>query len=98
MTFKDVTKWNTRISIVYAIGVWTMIGSYAYYRHMGYYDEKTVKKEEQEEKEKQNPNEVVYKTAHTKTIIIYKEDFVPFSTRIQNFFKSFSGGPGTGDN
>ncbi|KAF7664705.1 hypothetical protein LDENG_00168790 [Lucifuga dentata] len=97
MAFKDVAKWNTRVSIVYAAGVWTMIGSYAYYKYTGRYDEKPKKKEEKEVKEPENPNEVVYETAHTKTIIIYKEDFVPFTTRIYNFIKSFSKDSGTGD-
>ncbi|XP_029920904.1 small integral membrane protein 26-like [Myripristis murdjan] len=97
MTFKDLAKWNTRVSILYAVGVWSMVGSYAYYRYHGYFDENTVKKEEEETTVPVNPREKVYETAHTKTIIVYKEDFVPYSTRIYNFIKSFSGEPGTGD-
>lgn len=38
----------------------------------------------------EDPDQVVYQTAHTKTIITYKKDFVPFTTRIYNFFKSSS--------
>lgn len=44
-----------------------------------------------------NPNEFVYETPHTKTIIIYKENFVPFTTRIYNFITSFSGSSENGD-
>ncbi|KAM3864845.1 small integral membrane protein 26-like [Diretmus argenteus] len=99
MTIKDFAKWNTRVSIVYAVGVWTMIGSYAYYSYTG-----TGKKPastlvgEEKQKEPEKTNQVIHETAHTKTIIIYKEDFVPYTTRIYNFIKSFSGEPGKGDN
>ncbi|KAM4612368.1 small integral membrane protein 26-like [Polymixia lowei] len=96
MTIKDVAKWNARVSIVYALGVWTMVGSYGYYKYMGYYEEKPVK-EEEKDKGPENQNEAVYKTAHTKTTVIYKEDFVPYTTRIYNFINSFSGKSGTGD-
>lgn len=55
----------------------------------------SVKKEEVEEP--QDPNQEVYKTAHTKTVIIYKKDFVPYTTRIYNLISSFSGDRGAGD-
>lgn len=42
-------------------------------------------------------NTVVYKTPHSKTVIIYKKDFVPFTTRIYNFIQSLGSEPGTGD-
>lgn len=51
----------------------------------------------EEVQEPENPNQVVYQTAHTKSIIIYKEGFVPYTTRIYNFIKSFSSEPGSGD-
>lgn len=47
--------------------------------------------------EPEEENTVVYKTPHSKTIIIYKKDFVPYTTRIYNFIKSFSSEPGTGE-
>ncbi|XP_044202489.1 small integral membrane protein 26-like [Thunnus albacares] len=95
MAFKDLAKWNTRVSAVYAVGIWTMIGSYAYYSYTGRYEDKSEKKEEVVQ-EPDDPNQVVHQTAHTKTVIIYKKDFVPYTTRIQNFIKSFSSGPETG--
>ncbi|XP_027146616.1 small integral membrane protein 26 [Larimichthys crocea] len=85
---KDLTAWNRRVSAVYAVGVWTMIGSYAYFKYTGRYDDTPVKTEDVEKAE--DPDQVVYQTAHTKTIITYKKDFVPFTTRIYNFFKSSS--------
>lgn len=54
-----------------------------------------MKKEDVQEPD--DPNEVVYQTAHTKTIVVYKKDFVPYTTRIHNLIKSFSSEPGTGD-
>ncbi|XP_060949567.1 small integral membrane protein 26-like [Limanda limanda] len=96
MMLKDVLKWNKRVSAVYALGIWTMIGSYAYYQYTSGDEDKPGKRKERVE-EQEDPNQVVYVTPHTKTVIVYKEDFVPYSTRILSFIKSFSGGPGTGD-
>lgn len=39
MKFKDLAKWNTRVSAVYAVGIWTMIGSYAYFKYTGHYED-----------------------------------------------------------
>ncbi|KAM8773738.1 small integral membrane protein 26-like isoform 1-T1 [Acanthopagrus schlegelii] len=95
MTLKDVLKWKTRMSIVYAAGVWTVIGSYAYFKYTGQLDGLPVKSGEVQEPE--DPNQVVYETAHSKTVVIYKKDFVPYTTRIYNFIKSFSGDSRSGD-
>lgn len=32
---KDLVKWNTRVSALYALGIWTMISSYAYFKYTG---------------------------------------------------------------
>ncbi|XP_045902717.1 small integral membrane protein 26-like [Micropterus dolomieu] len=96
MTLKDMMKWNTRVSAAYAVGIWTLIGSYAFFRYTGRFEDTPVKKEEAAQ-EPEIANEVVYQTAHTKTLITYKKDFVPYSTRIYNFIKSFSSEPGSGD-
>lgn len=50
-----------------------------------------------EEEEVLDPNTVVYKSGHNKTVITYKKDFDPYTTRIYNFIKSFSDEPGSGD-
>ncbi|CAL8331063.1 unnamed protein product [Merluccius merluccius] len=63
-----------------------MIGSLCYYRYMGY-DVVEVKKKEEPE----NPNEVVHTTAHSRTVLVYKDkDFVPYTTRIYNMFNPSS--------
>uniref|UniRef100_A0A087XWM2 Small integral membrane protein 26 n=1 Tax=Poecilia formosa TaxID=48698 RepID=A0A087XWM2_POEFO len=94
MTIKDPIKWNYRVSAVYALGVWTILGSYAFLKYTGRLDDPVVN---QKFEEPENPNKHVYETAHSKTIIVYKEDFVPYSRRIYNFIKSLSGGSGAGD-
>uniref|UniRef100_A0A3P8T0P9 Small integral membrane protein 26 n=1 Tax=Amphiprion percula TaxID=161767 RepID=A0A3P8T0P9_AMPPE len=86
MQFKDAVKWNTRVSALYAAGVWGMIGSYAYFRYTGQYKDITQVEE--------NPNRFVHETAHSKTVIVYKEGFVPYTTRIYNLFKYLTGGSG----
>ncbi|KAG7261661.1 hypothetical protein CRUP_023974 [Coryphaenoides rupestris] len=83
------SKWNKRASLVYAAGVWAALGLVGYYVYMG--DDvfnKVVKKEEKIAEHLQ----VVHKTAHTETVVVYKEDFVPYTTRIYNYF--FSARPG----
>lgn len=42
---KDFVKWNTRVSAVYALGIWTMVGSYAYFKYTGRYDDPTGKRD-----------------------------------------------------
>ncbi|KAM9314948.1 small integral membrane protein 26-like [Pholidichthys leucotaenia] len=85
MKMTNLTKWNIRVSAVYAVGVWTIIGSCAYLKYNGRF-ERTAEAETVEEPE--NPNQVVYQTAHYTSIIIYKKDFVPYTTRVYNFFFS----------
>ncbi|CAL8355457.1 unnamed protein product [Boreogadus saida] len=87
MSLRDYTKWNTRASLLYALGVWTMIGAVGVYKYMGYDVLEVVKREEEPE----NPNRVVHSTPHSKTVIIYKENFVPYHTRIYNFFNGSDG-------
>ncbi|KAM9769472.1 small integral membrane protein 26-like [Menidia menidia] len=101
MAFKNLVKWNKRVSGLYALGIWTMICSFGYFKYTGHYDEMAEKIEEQKEanevKEQEDPDTKVYRTAHSKTTIIYKKDFVPYTTRIYNLFQSFSGNPGPED-
>lgn len=92
MEVKKVMRWNVGASIVYAVGVWTMVGSYFYFKYTGKYDTppESAIPPIREEKEA-NPNEVVYKTTHSTSVITYKKDFVPFSTRLMNLISSFTG-------
>ncbi|XP_055014687.1 small integral membrane protein 26-like [Boleophthalmus pectinirostris] len=93
---KKVMQWNTRASAVYALGVWTMVGSYLYFKYTGKFDTPEFTQPPKTE-EMENPNEVTYNTAHSKTVIVYKKDFVPYTTRIMNFIESFTGGAPPGD-
>lgn len=47
--------------------------------------------------EQDDPNKMVHETTHSKTVLVYKKDFVPYSTRIYNFITSFSSEPGSGE-
>ncbi|KAK2815575.1 hypothetical protein Q5P01_026042 [Channa striata] len=95
MAFKDLLKWNRRVSAVYAVGIWTMVGSYAYFRYTGRYED--IQEKRKWSQPEPDPNQVVYKTAHSKTVIVYRKDFVPYTTRIHNFIQSFSNTSDTGD-
>ncbi|KAM6971888.1 small integral membrane protein 26-like [Aplochiton taeniatus] len=94
---KDIVKWNKRMSMVYAIGVWSMLGSYGYYVYTGGDEYLFKKSDKTEEEQPPNPNEAVFETAHSKTIIVYRDNFVPYSTRIANLFKSLTGATPTDD-
>ncbi|AWP06244.1 Hypothetical protein SMAX5B_001988 [Scophthalmus maximus] len=95
---KSLLSWNKRVSAVYAFGMWTLIGSYALLKYTGRIEDTPVRKEEEEEvvQEQEDPNQVVLQTTHTKTLMVYKKDFVPYTSRISKFISSFSGDPGTG--
>ncbi|KAL2076286.1 hypothetical protein ACEWY4_028118 [Coilia grayii] len=79
----DVFKWNKRASMMYAFGAWTIFGSLIYYKY-SHKDDPFVASQPGEEVDK--PNVKKYETTHNKTTIVYKEDFVPYSTRLINFF------------
>ncbi|XP_029367053.1 small integral membrane protein 26-like [Echeneis naucrates] len=96
MSLGEAAKWNKRAAAVYALGVWGMIGSFAFLKYTGRLEDTPVIKEE-DVQEQENPNQVVYQSAYNKTVITYRKDFVPYSTRIYNFIRSFSSEPGTGD-
>lgn len=40
------------------------------------------------EEEDNRPNVKKYETSHSKTTIVYRENFVPYSTRLLNLFRS----------
>ncbi|KAK2888832.1 hypothetical protein Q8A67_014207 [Cirrhinus molitorella] len=82
----DPVKWNRNASLVYAFGVWTMLG-YAYYK----YTLGDVKVEKKVVEEENRSNVEIYETKHTRTTIIYKEDSVPYTTMLLNFFRSTNG-------
>ncbi|XP_051868110.1 small integral membrane protein 26-like [Pristis pectinata] len=97
MRLKDLTRWNTRVSLVYAIGIWTMLGTYAFFQ-MKRKQEKgmigsnsMISAEATLEKENQMTDEPKKKTKKNvvETNVVVKEGFIPFSTRIYNYGTSF---------
>ncbi|XP_072907510.1 small integral membrane protein 26-like [Hemitrygon akajei] len=92
MKLKDITRWNTRVSMVYAIGIWTLFGTYAFLQ-MKSKKEKAAGEisAEDPQNEDQITEELKRKTKRDfmETRVVVKEDFIPFSTRIYNYGKSF---------
>ncbi|KAL6455879.1 hypothetical protein MHYP_G00357300 [Metynnis hypsauchen] len=80
----DAVKWNKRASMLYAVGIWTMFGTYGYYRYQHRNDPPVEMPKEEEDT---RPNVKTVKTSHLSTTIVYKEDFVPYSTRFLNLFR-----------
>ncbi|XP_062304507.1 small integral membrane protein 26-like [Osmerus eperlanus] len=93
MQITDIVKWNKRVSLIYAVGVWTLMGTYGFYTYTGHYDKKPeiLTETKKDEEELPNPNQEVYSTAHSTTTIVYRENFVPYTTRIRNLIKYVSG-------
>ncbi|KAJ8365844.1 hypothetical protein SKAU_G00146750 [Synaphobranchus kaupii] len=98
MNLKDVARWNVRVSMAYAVGIWTMLGSYGYYRFSlskeeGDKPQDTEDKEEPIENLSTEEGEEKPKGFQTKSTIRYRENFVPYSTRLFNYLKTLNGGP-----
>ncbi|XP_062911190.1 small integral membrane protein 26-like [Mobula hypostoma] len=96
MKLKDITRWNLRVSLVYAIGIWTLFGTYAYLQTKRKEEKVLVESSseisaEDPQKEDQNTEERKRKTNKDfiETRVVVKEGFIPFSTRIYNYGKSF---------
>ncbi|XP_053565280.1 small integral membrane protein 26 [Bombina bombina] len=92
MNIKEYMRWNKRFSLVYAFGVWSMIGTYALYHYKkkrekaAKIQEKGVEEELQEDilplESKAEERKPGFHAGHS---IAYKDNFVPYSTRIYNF-------------
>ncbi|XP_030166034.1 small integral membrane protein 26 [Lynx canadensis] len=87
----QATSWYRRMSAVYALGAWTLLGSLIFLGRK----KSTVPGNEVEQKDVAR-NEMLEppKGFYVETIVTYKEDFVPVTDRILNFWKSWTGGPG----
>uniref|UniRef100_A0A8C3W8B4 Small integral membrane protein 26 n=1 Tax=Catagonus wagneri TaxID=51154 RepID=A0A8C3W8B4_9CETA len=83
--------WYRRMSVVYGLGAWTLLGSLFLW---------SKKKDTPpgEEIEQKNMSTIELsespKGFYVETIVTYKEDFVPITSRIINYLKSWTGGPG----
>uniref|UniRef100_A0A8C9QMY7 Small integral membrane protein 26 n=1 Tax=Spermophilus dauricus TaxID=99837 RepID=A0A8C9QMY7_SPEDA len=94
-------SWYRRMSMVYALGTWTLLGSAFYFCQKkkdcevwgrmgvtatdmrGFFDVSTSEIPE-------SP-----KQFYVETIVTYKEDFVPYTTKILKYLKSWTGSSGS---
>ncbi|XP_045151382.1 small integral membrane protein 26 [Echinops telfairi] len=90
MSSSQASAWYRRMSIVYAMGAWTVLGSAFLFGR-----EKDKLPDEVEQKEVL-PVEIPEppKGFYVETIVTYRDDFVPVPERIYNYLKSWTGGPG----
>ncbi|XP_060042293.1 small integral membrane protein 26 isoform X2 [Erinaceus europaeus] len=87
----QATSWYRRMSVVYALGAWTMLGSMILY---GKKDKKPAGDEVLQRNAPINELTESPKGFYVETIITYKEDFVPITDKILSYLKSWTGGPG----
>uniref|UniRef100_A0A2K6EP34 Small integral membrane protein 26 n=1 Tax=Propithecus coquereli TaxID=379532 RepID=A0A2K6EP34_PROCO len=80
----QASSWYRRMSVVYAVGTWTLLGSVY-----------LISRKKVEQKDV-STNELLEapKGFYVETIVTYKEDFVPVTEKILNYLKSWTGGPG----
>ncbi|XP_054429498.1 small integral membrane protein 26 isoform X2 [Pteronotus mesoamericanus] len=87
MRADQASLWYRRMSAVYALGTWTLLGSLIFF---GRKDSKPFGGELEQKNEIIEPPKGFY----VETIVTYKEDFVPITEKILNYWKSWTGGPG----
>ncbi|XP_054324153.1 small integral membrane protein 26 [Pongo pygmaeus] len=93
MCRSEFTAWYRRMSVVYGIGIWSVLGSLLYYgRTMA-----TSSVNQKDGSTSEAPSELSErpKGFYVETIVTCKEDFVPNTEKILNYWKSWTGGPGT---
>ncbi|KAM5178452.1 small integral membrane protein 26 [Callospermophilus lateralis] len=91
MNPERATSWYRRMSVVYALGTWTLLGSTFYFVQKkkppgNEVEQKDVSTSEIPESPKQ---------FYVETIVTYKEDFVPYTTKILEYLKSWTGSSGS---
>ncbi|XP_066090764.1 small integral membrane protein 26 [Saccopteryx bilineata] len=87
MRLDQATAWYRRMSAFYALGTWSLLGSLILF---GRKKSKPLGDELEQKDEIIEPPKGFY----VETIITYKEDFVPITDKIANYWKSWTGGPG----
>nr|XP_023481816.1 small integral membrane protein 26-like [Equus caballus] len=88
---EQAASWYRRMSVVYALGAWTVLGS------LFFFGQKKSKPPGDEVEQKDvSTNEMLEppKGFYVETIVTYREDFVPITDRILNYLKSWTGGSG----
>ncbi|KAB0354795.1 hypothetical protein FD755_022254 [Muntiacus reevesi] len=73
-------SWYRRMSVVYGLGAWTLLGSLIF----------LIEQKDASRNELSEPPKGFY----VETIVTYREDFVPVTARIINYLKSWASGPG----
>ncbi|XP_054429497.1 small integral membrane protein 26 isoform X1 [Pteronotus mesoamericanus] len=104
MRADQASLWYRRMSAVYALGTWTLLGSLIFFGRKDSkpfgdeVEQKGVSTNEFPEPsgELEQKNEIIEppKGFYVETIVTYKEDFVPITEKILNYWKSWTGGPG----
>nr|XP_035162506.1 small integral membrane protein 26-like [Callithrix jacchus] len=86
--------WNQQMSVVYRIGTWSPVGSMLYVRW------KMAQPSGDEAQQKDGstsevPSELfeIPKGFYVETTVTYKEDFVPITEKILNYWKSWTSAP-----
>uniref|UniRef100_A0A8D0YWU6 Small integral membrane protein 26 n=1 Tax=Sus scrofa TaxID=9823 RepID=A0A8D0YWU6_PIG len=77
--------WYRRMSVVYGLGAWTLLGSLFLW---------SQKKNKLPVENMSSELSEAPKGFYVETVVTYKEDFVPITSRIVNYLKSWTGGPG----
>ncbi|XP_058419290.1 small integral membrane protein 26 [Diceros bicornis minor] len=87
----QATAWYRRMSAVYALGAWSLLGSLFFFGR-----KKSGQPGGEVEQKDVSTNEMLEprKGFYVETIVTYREDFVPVTDRILNYLKSWTGGPG----
>ncbi|KAM5304200.1 small integral membrane protein 26 [Glossophaga mutica] len=87
MRADQASSWYKRMSVVYALGAWTTLGSLIFF---GRKKSKPLGGELEQKDEITEPPKGFY----VETIVTYKEDFVPITEKILSYWRSWTGGPG----
>ncbi|XP_065777375.1 small integral membrane protein 26 [Muntiacus reevesi] len=84
-------SWYRRMSVVYGLGAWTLLGSLIFLSQ-----KKSKQPGDKVEQKDASRNELSEppKGFYVETIVTYREDFVPVTARIINYLKSWASGPG----
>ncbi|XP_040851803.1 small integral membrane protein 26 isoform X1 [Ochotona curzoniae] len=96
---KQAALWYRRMSVVYAVGAWTVLGSvYLLNRKRKLADDKVEQKEVPAPEASSPTSEILEppKGFYVETTITFREDFVPITEKILNYWKSWTGGRGPG--
>ncbi|XP_053430500.1 small integral membrane protein 26 [Nycticebus coucang] len=85
------SAWYRRMSVVYALGTWTLLSSVFVLSRR-----KQNLPGNEENQKNDSTHELIEPLPefYVETIVTYKEDFVPVTERILNYLKSWTDGPG----